>query len=96
MKNKTLAIVLALGVIASVGYFGTNYLLAEDNNPMHRSLITRIAQKFNLNETDVEAVFEAVRDERQDEMKKVRKERKNYLRPEGRGEGREKGMEIPR
>lgn len=75
MKNKTLAIVLALGVIASVGYFGGSYVLAGDNNPMHDSLVTKIAQKFNLKETDVEAVFEAVRDEKQEEMKSQRVKR---------------------
>ncbi len=67
--------VLALGVIASVGYFGGNYVLAGDTNPMHESLVTKIAQKFNLKEADVEAVFEAVRDERRDEMKSQRSER---------------------
>lgn len=75
MKKQTLAIVLALGVIASVGYFGTSYVLAEDTNPMHDSLITKIAQKFNLKEADVEAVFESVRDEKRDEMKKIREEK---------------------
>jgi hypothetical protein len=75
MKKQTLAIVLALGVIASVGYFGTGFVLADDTNPMHESLITRIAQKFNLKESDVEAVFEAVRDERQEEMKQERQEK---------------------
>lgn len=67
--------VLALGVIASVGYFGGNYVLAGDTNPMHESLVAKIAQKFNLKEADVEAVFEAVRDERRDEMKSQRSER---------------------
>lgn len=79
MTKQTLAIVLALGVIASVGYFGVNQVSAYDNNPMHQSLISKIAQKFNLKEADVEAVFEAVRDEsaswRSDEMKQERQEK---------------------
>ncbi len=75
INKKTLAIVLALGVIASVGYFGSSYVLAADNNPMHASLISKIAQKFNLKEADVEAVFEAVRDEKQEEMKSQRVEK---------------------
>ncbi len=76
LKKQVLATVLALGVIASVGYFGTSYVLAEDsNNPMHESLVTKIAQKFNLKEADVEAVFDAVRDERRDEMKKLKDEK---------------------
>jgi hypothetical protein len=96
LNKKTLAVVLALGAIASVGYFGGSYVLASDNNPMHTTLVSRIAQKFNLNEADVEAVFEAVRDERQDEMKSQREERliklNNYLRPEGKGRGKGMGM----
>jgi hypothetical protein len=75
LKKQTLAIVLALGVIASVGYFGGSYVMAGDTNRMHDSLITKIAQKFNLKEADVEAVFESVRDERQEEMKANRQEK---------------------
>lgn len=77
MKNKKLlATILTLGVIISVGYFGTNYALAADtDNPMHDRLITKIAQKFNLKEADVEAVFTAVRDEKMEEMKKLREEK---------------------
>jgi len=75
MNKKVLAAVLALGIISLVGYFGSNYVLAEDENPMHQTLISRIAEKFNLKESDVEAVFEAVRDERRDEMKSQRSEK---------------------
>lgn len=75
MNKKTLAVVLALGVIASVGYFGTSTVLAEDNNPIHQNLVSKIAQKFNLKETDVQAVFDAVRDEKRDEMKKLKEEK---------------------
>ncbi len=75
MNKKVLAAVLALGIIASVGYFGGSYVLADNENPMHQTLISRIAQKFNLRESDVEAVFEAVRDEKHEEMKSQRAER---------------------
>ena len=75
MNKKVLAAVLALGIIASVGYFGSSLVLADDENPVHQTLITRIAQKFNLKEADVEAVFEAVRDERQEEMKAKKEEK---------------------
>lgn len=75
ISKRTLAIVLALGVIASVGYFGGSYVMAGDTNPMHDSLITKIAQRFNLKEADVEAVFEAVRDEKREEMKVNREEK---------------------
>ncbi len=49
--------------------------MAGDTNPMHDSLITKIAQRFNLKETDVEAVFEAVRDEKREEMKVNREDK---------------------
>lgn len=75
MNKKVLAAVLALGIIASVGYFGNSYVLADSDNPMHQTLITRIAKKFNLKESDVEAVFEAVRDEKHEEMKAEREKR---------------------
>ncbi|MEK7168822.1 MAG: hypothetical protein AAB778_02315 [Patescibacteria group bacterium] len=99
MKKQTLALVLALGVIASVGYFGNNYVLAGDTNPMHDSLITKIAQRFNLKEADVEAVFEAVRDEKREEMKKNRINEiklREYLKSEEKGMREGRGMRMPR
>jgi restriction endonuclease len=75
MSKRLLTTILTLGVIASVGYFGTNFVLADEENPMHQTLISRIAQKFNLSETDVKAVFESVRDERLEEMKTEREEK---------------------
>ncbi len=64
MKHKQLiAVILALGIIASAGYFGTNYALANENTPGYSTLVQRIAQKFNLKESDVQAVFDSVRDE---------------------------------
>ncbi len=75
MNKKVLAAVLALGLITSAGYFGSTYVLADDTNPMHSTIVSKIAERFNLNESDVEAVFDAVRDEKQDEMKKTREEK---------------------
>ena len=74
MNKKVLAVVLALGVMASAGYFGARYVFADDTNPVHQELVTRIAQKFNLKESDVQAVFDAVKDERQAQMEKERED----------------------
>lgn len=74
MNKKLLTTILVLGVIISVGYFGTSHVLANENTPGYSTLVSRIAQKFNLKENDVEAVFSAVRDERQVEMKAKREE----------------------
>ncbi len=73
--KKALALLLAVGVMASIGYFGANVAMADSENPMHQTLISRIAEKFNLKESDVEAVFEAVRDEKHEEMKAEREKR---------------------
>lgn len=83
MNKKILVTLLTLGVVASVGYFGTSFVLADDENPVHQTLISSIAQKFNLKETDVEAVFTAVRDERQSQMQASREERLNQAVNDG-------------
>lgn len=83
MSKKLLLTLLVLGVITSVGYFGTSYVLADDDNPVHQTLISRLAQKFNLKESDVEAVFTAVRDERQAQMHQERQERLNQAVKDG-------------
>jgi len=82
-NKKLIAVILALGVIASVGYFGPSYILASEDNPVHASLVSRIAQKFNLKESDVEAVFDAVHDERVETMKAVREEKLNQAVKDG-------------
>lgn len=74
MNKKLLATILVLGVIVSVGYFGTTKVLANETTPGYSTLVTRIAQRFNLKESDVEAVFTAVRDERMEQMKTQREE----------------------
>lgn len=77
INKKVLASVLTLGVIISVGYFSSTNVLAEGvtTGKGHDQLISAIAQKFNLNTSDVEAVFTAVHDERLEEMKNVRNDR---------------------
>ena len=74
MTKKLLVTLMLLGGLVSAGYIGGSAVLADDFSP-HDTLITKIAQKFNLTESDVEAVFESVRDERQAEMKKLHEER---------------------
>lgn len=82
MNKQVLASVLALGVIVSVGYFGSSYVLASEGRP-HDNLVQAIAQKFNLNESDVEAVFTAVRDEKVEEMNLKREEKLNQAVQDG-------------
>ena len=59
-----------------------NFVSAQDLNG-HSSLITKIAQKFNLNETDVTAVFEEERNQRHAEMKAQMEEKLNQAVKDG-------------
>ena len=76
MTKKLLATILILGGMVSAGYFGASAIFADDENPQN-TVVTKLAQKFNLNESEVEAVFQSVRDERQAEMQQQRRERLN-------------------
>lgn len=68
MNKKRLATLLALGVITAGGYFGVSAARADDLNRPTDALVSKIAERFDLNESDVEAVFEAVHEERMQEM----------------------------
>lgn len=74
MNKKALSTIIVLGVIISVGYFATP-AKANDFNSRRDTLVTRISQRFNLNKSDVEAVFDAIHDERQSEMEAKREEK---------------------
>lgn len=82
MNKKALTTIIVLGVIISVGYFATP-AKANDFNSGRDTLITRISQRFNLNKSDVEAVFDAIHDERQSEMKAKREERLSQALTDG-------------
>jgi len=83
MNKKTLSILLALGIIISAGYFGVNYIKASDETRPMDTLITRIAEKFNLKKEDVEAVFDSVHQEKMEEMAKEREEKLNQAVSDG-------------
>ena len=63
LNKKALITVLTLGVIISVAAYGGQRVLAEDTTRVD-SLVTRISQRFNLSQADVQAVFDSVHDER--------------------------------
>lgn len=54
MTKKVTSSLLILGTLVSMGAFGLNY---RDIN------ISKVSTEFNLKESDVQAVIEAVRDE---------------------------------
>jgi len=76
MTKKLLATILILGGMVSAGYFGAGAIFADDES-QRNTIVTKLAQKFNLNESEVEAVFQSVRDERQVEMQQQREKRLN-------------------
>ncbi len=70
MTRKTIFTIFAITIV-SAGVLGTTHAFAEnttsDTNPMS-SLVAKIAAKFNLNQADVQAVFDAQREDRQKQM----------------------------
>lgn len=81
-SKKFLMSVITLGVLISVGYFGSGFVNAQDSNPRD-ALVIQIAEKFNLDKSDVQAVFDAVMEERLSEMKKKREDRLNQAISDG-------------
>jgi len=57
---------LILGLIV-IGLLTTSYVSAQDSGN-YPSIVQKIAEKFNLNESEVKAVFDEDRDERHAEM----------------------------
>ena len=80
--KKMLMTVLTLGVLISAGYFGSSFVNAQDTTP-HDVLVSKIAEKFNLDTSDVQAVFDAVMDEKRSEMGKNRENRLNQAVSDG-------------
>src|SRR5690349_12080215 len=71
MLKKSLLTVAAVTVLGA-GIFGSGSVFAQTTtdtqNPMN-SLVQKIASKFNLNQSDVQAVFDQAHQERESEMK---------------------------
>ncbi len=65
MKKQLLVPILAVTTAGTV-LFGVHTLYAQ--TPETSSLVSRIAQKFGLKESDVQSVFDEYRDERHKEM----------------------------
>lgn len=82
MKNKFLLSV-AVVTLAGASLFGVSSALAQTPQEEGTSLVQRIATKFNLNQADVQAVFDEQRDEHH-KQKQIRfEERLSQLVTEG-------------
>ncbi len=73
MKRKALLSILAAGTMIAAATLSVNSVRADDE--AFRPLVQRIAEKFNLDESEVEAVFTAVHEERMQEMQERHEER---------------------
>lgn len=82
LNKKTLATLLALGVITAGGYFGVKSVKADETFP-HSDVVQKIAEKFSLNESDVQAVFDSVHEEHMQQMQTSREERLNQAVSDG-------------
>jgi hypothetical protein len=73
VNKKLLTSALALGMVISLTTLSVDSVKAD--NPAYTPIISRIAERFNLDETDVEAVFDAVHEERHDRLRTNHEER---------------------
>ncbi|OGG14617.1 hypothetical protein A2773_02415 [Candidatus Gottesmanbacteria bacterium RIFCSPHIGHO2_01_FULL_39_10] len=67
MKNKYIFPTIALAVVGLV-LLGSHSAFAQNTDNKYPDIIQKLAQKFNLKEDDVKAVFDAARKEKQDQM----------------------------
>ncbi len=81
-KRKMIIPALVLGVATVVGVSSFSNVSANEES-QYSPIVQRIAEKFSLNQDDVEQVFEDGREEHRAEMKKNREERLSELVSEG-------------
>ena len=74
MSKKAIIPSMTLAALILVGVVGSGIVQAQ-NVGNNLPIVQQLAETFGLQEDEVEAVFEAVRDERQDQMQKERGER---------------------
>ena len=66
--KKKLLVSIAVVTLAGASYFGTAHVFAQSSEEQGTSLVQRIATKFGLNQTDVQAVFDEHRHEQHAKM----------------------------
>jgi hypothetical protein len=77
MKKQIIVSALVLTTLGA-GLLSTQSVFADDTN-RQETLVTKIAEKFKLNKTDVQAVFDANRSERRASMEAKYEERLKQL-----------------
>ena len=81
MRKKVIIPTIALVAILGAVAVGTMPVSAQ--GPLYGNLVAKIAQRFNLKESDVQQVFDEVRASRIDEMKTKWEDRVSQLVKEG-------------
>ena len=74
MNTKLIIPVLGLTALLGATIIGVRTVAAE-TSAGNSSIVSKLASKFNLKTEDVQSVFEAERNERQQEMLKLREEK---------------------
>lgn len=83
MNNKKLILpTIALGVIIAAGAVGIGVTKADDTNG-YPPVVERLAEQFGLDQGEVEAVFDSVRDERHEQMQASMEEGLNQAVADG-------------
>jgi len=77
--NKKLIFPIAALAVLTLAIFDANIASANNSPGARDTLVQKIAEKFNLNQDDVQSVFDEVRSERQKEMQLKEEERLNQL-----------------
>lgn len=81
--NKRI-IIPALLVVTGILTLGpVKQVVAQENTSWHQSLVNRMVQRFGLKEADVKAVFDAQRQEHQDQMTARMEEKLGQLVKDG-------------
>ena len=82
MAKKVLITTLGLATLIAVGVIGTSITKAEEEG-YKLPIVTRIAENFDLEEDEVQAVFDAARDERHQMMQQGKEEKLNQAVSDG-------------
>jgi hypothetical protein len=79
MKKALLIPALALTMAGSVLFATQTFAQGTSGTDPHMTIIQKLAEKFNLNQSDVQAVFDEARDEHHAEMEKNFEEKLSQL-----------------
>ncbi len=76
ITKKTATSLVALTLVSGIGLAGVNTIASAQGNPKHQdTLVEKIANKFNLNKSDVQKVFDDNRSENENRREAKEKSR---------------------